>query len=106
MTRHSRRRRWPRRSIPRRKQGGTTPPTTSVTAPTFDVSVTVSGAEVHSSMTLLRDGQVVAQSPYTIPAPTSPATSVTVAITDLGPVSDGTHTYQVFLTDLAGNKTR
>ena len=32
-------------------------------------------------------------------------TSGTVQITDPGPVSDGTHTYQVFLTDLAGNKS-
>ena len=86
---------------PASQTGGINPPTTSVTDPTFDVNVTVSGAEVNSSLTLLRDGQVVAQSlpPYTV-------TTGTLQITDPGPVTDGTHTYQVFLTDLAGNKRR
>ena len=70
-----------------------------MTNPTFDVNVTVVGAEVDSALTLLRDGQVVAQGLYTI-------TSGTVTIKDIGPVSDGTHTYQVYLTDLAGKQRR
>src|SRR5262249_13996282 len=62
---------------PRSQTGVSSPPTTSNANPTFDVNVTVSGAAVGSSLTLLRDGQVVGQSPYSM-------TSGTVEITDTG----------------------
>jgi hypothetical protein len=62
---------------PGSQTGVSNPPTTSTANPTFDVNVTVSGAAVNSSLTLLRDGQVIGQSPYTV-------TSGTVEITDTG----------------------
>jgi Bacterial Ig-like domain len=72
------------------------PPVTSTPTPTFKVAVSVSGLEADSSLSLVRDGTVVAQSAYDL-------TSGSVKITDPGPVVAGMHTYQVFLTDLAGN---
>jgi hypothetical protein len=69
---------------------------TSDVNPFFDVNVALSGFEANSSLSLVRDGTVVASTPYNV-------TSGTVLIQDLGPVSFGVHTYQAFLTDLAGN---
>src|SRR5260370_5659621 len=69
---------------------------TSNTKPFLDVTTTVAGFEVNSSLSLLRDGTVVAQTPYNV-------TSGVVKIQDPGPVPFGTHVYKTFLTDLAGN---
>ena len=69
---------------------------TSDTSPFFDITVSVSGYEVNSSLSLVRDGTVVATTPYDV-------TSGTVKIQDLGPVSLGVHSYQAYLTDIAGN---
>jgi large repetitive protein len=69
---------------------------TSNTSPFLDVTLTLTGFEVNSSLTLVRDGVAVAKSPYTV-------TSGTTSIQDPGPVPFGAHTYKMFLTDLAGN---
>ena len=70
--------------------------TTSNTKPFIDVNVTLSGFEANSSLTLVRDGNIVAQSPYNV-------TTGAYKIQDPGPVPYGTHFYTVYLTDLAGN---
>ena len=69
---------------------------TSNTSPFLDVSVSVPGFEQKSQLSLVRDGVVVATTAYNVTA--SP-----VVIQDPGPVPFGAHTYQAFLTDLAGN---
>ena len=69
---------------------------TSNTAPFLDVPTTIAGLEVNSSLALVRDGSVVARSPYNL-------SGGTVAIQDPGTVAYGTHVYQAYLTDLAGN---
>ena len=69
---------------------------TSNTAPFLDVPTSIAGLEVNASLTLVRDGSVVARSPYNL-------SGGTVAIQDPGPVAYGTHVYQAYLTDLAGN---
>ena len=84
---------------PASQTGGNNPPTTSVRNPSFNVNLTVNGTKVDSSLALLRDGLVVAQGPYDV-------VTGNYQITDPGPVPDGTHVYQLFLTDRAGNKQR
>ena len=82
---------------------------TSITNPFFNVQVVVTGFEANSKLTLVRDGVVVNPlapdllSYYTVPAGTPVGSAVTVKIQDPGPAPTGTHVYQVFLTDLAGN---
>ena len=56
---------------PASQTGASSPPTTSVRNPTFDVNVTVSGAASNSSLSLVRDGKVVAQTPYNITTATA-----------------------------------
>ena len=69
---------------------------TSNVTPFFDVNVALSGFEANSSLSLVRDGTVIASTPYNV-------TNGTIRIQDLGPVPFGVHTYQAFLTDRAGN---
>jgi subtilisin-like proprotein convertase family protein len=69
---------------------------TSNTSPFIDVAVSVPGFEQNAQLSLVRDGLVVATTPYNV-------TVSPVSIQDPGPVTLGTHTYQAFLTDLAGN---
>ena len=76
--------------------GTASPPMTSVRSPTFDVKIALGGLELNSALSLVRDGTVVAQGSYSL-------TSGLVQISDPGPVTDGAHTYQVFVTDQAGN---
>ncbi len=69
---------------------------TSNTSPFIDVAVSVPGFEQNAQLTLVRDGSVVATTAYNV-------TSSPVEIQDPGPVPFGTHVYQAYLTDLAGN---
>ena len=68
---------------------------TSNTNPIIDVTLTLNGADVNSSVSLIRDGSVVLTTPYN-------TTSGTLKLTDTG-VPFGLHTYQAIVTDLAGN---
>jgi hypothetical protein len=69
---------------------------TSNTSPFLDITVSVPGFDQKSQLSLVRDGTVVAHTGYNVT--TSP-----VSIQDPGPVPFGTHNYQAFLTDQAGN---
>ena len=76
---------------------------TSSTNPIIDVTVTPTAFEtaynLPLSVSLVRDGNVVATSPYG-------TTSGVIKITDpSASLSQGSHTYQTFVTDVAGNKS-
>jgi|GEM_PF-561561 len=66
---------------------------TSSSSPTFDLS----GVEAKATVKLLRDGKVVATINNAAPV------GGVLEISDPGPVSDGTHVYTAFQTDVAGN---
>ncbi len=79
---------------------------TSDTAPFFDISVNLTGFNSPAKLTLVRDG--VAVNPIVSVSQPDQLSYYTVTggalkIQDPGPVPLGPHTYQVYLTDLAGN---